>query len=51
MLEQIQSNINHTPNEIVYDRGGKGINQIGNTKIATPDYRPLKKRYGISKKK
>lgn len=43
LLEQIQSNINHTPNEIVYDRGGKGINQIGNTKISTPDYKPLKR--------
>lgn len=43
LLEQMQSNINHTPKEIVYDRGGKGINQIGNTKISTPDYRPLKR--------
>ncbi|MCF6348421.1 MAG: transposase [Flavobacteriaceae bacterium] len=43
LLEQMQSNINHTPKEIVYDRGAKGINQIGNTKISTPDYRPLKR--------
>lgn len=43
LLEQIQSNINYTPEEVVYDRGGKGIKQIGNTKISTPDYKPLKR--------
>lgn len=43
LLEQIQSNINYTPKEVVYDRGGKGVKQIGNTKISTPDYRPLKR--------
>ncbi len=43
LLEQIQSNINYTPKEVVYDRGGKGIKEIGNTKISTPDYRPLKR--------
>jgi transposase, IS5 family len=43
LLEQMQSNINYTPKEVIYDRGGKGIKQIGNTKIATPDYRPLKR--------
>jgi len=43
LLEQMQSNINYTPKEVIYDRGGKGVKQIGNTKIATPDYRPLKR--------
>lgn len=43
LLEQIHSNINHTLEEVVYDRGGKGVKQIGNTKISTPDYRPLKR--------
>lgn len=43
LLEQMQSNMNHTPKEIVYGRGGKGIEQMGNTKISTPDYRPLKR--------
>jgi IS5 family transposase len=43
LLDQMQSNINHTPKEVIYDRGGKGVKQIGNTKIATPDYRPLKR--------
>ena len=39
----MEKNISHTPEEIIYDRGGKGINQIGKTKISTPDYRPLKR--------
>jgi len=43
LLEQMQSNINHTPKEVVYDRGGKGVKQIGDTKISTPDYKPLKR--------
>jgi transposase, IS5 family len=43
LLTQMQSNINYSPKEIVYDRGGKGIKQINNTKISTPDYRPLKR--------
>ncbi|VAW13738.1 Transposase, IS4 family, partial [hydrothermal vent metagenome] len=43
LLTQMQSNINYSPKEIVYDSGGKGIKQINNTKISTPDYRPLKR--------
>jgi len=43
LLEQMKTNFNHTPEEIVYDRGGKGQKQIGSTKITTPDYRPLKR--------
>ena len=43
LLKQVQSNIGYTPEEVIYDRGGKGIKQIGNTKISTPDYRPLKR--------
>ncbi len=43
LLNQIKPNIGYTPQEIIYDRGGKGIKQIGNTKISTPDYRPLKR--------
>jgi hypothetical protein len=30
------------PDELIYDRGGKGQKQIKNTKILTPDYKPLK---------
>lgn len=43
LLEQMEKNLNHAPDELVYDRGGKGIKQIGKTKISTPDYRPLKR--------
>ncbi|MEP1490306.1 MAG: transposase [Algibacter sp.] len=43
LLHQMQANINHLPKEVVYDRGGKGQKQIGQTKISTPDYRPLKR--------
>ena len=43
LLNQMQSNLNHTPQEVIYDRGGKGQKQIGNTKISTPDYKPLKR--------
>jgi len=43
LLDQMVSTINYTPEEIVYDRGGKGQKQIKNTKISTPDYRPLKR--------
>lgn len=38
----MQFNIDYTPQEVVYDRGGKGVKQIGDTKISTPDYKPLK---------
>jgi len=43
LLEQMQQNINYNPKELIYDRGGKGQKQIRQTKIATPDYRPLKR--------
>ena len=43
LLEQMEETISHTPDELVYDRGGKGQKQIKNTKILTPDYRPLKR--------
>ncbi|MFT7592229.1 MAG: IS5 family transposase [bacterium] len=43
LLNQMQSNLNHIPDEVVYDRGGKGQKEIGNTKISTPDYKPLKR--------
>jgi IS5 family transposase len=43
LLNQMKSNINYIPQEVVYDRGGKGQKQIGTTKISTPDYKPLKR--------
>lgn len=42
LLDQMGSNLNYTPQEIIYDRGGKGQALIGETIISTPDYRPLK---------
>jgi len=43
LLDQIEKNFNYAPQEVIYDRGGKGKQQIKNTKISTPDYRPLKR--------
>jgi len=43
LLKQMESNIGHVPDELIYDRGGKGQKQIKNTKILTPDYRLLKR--------
>ena len=51
LLEQAQSNNNYVPQEVVYDRGGKGVKKIGNTIISTPDYRPLKRDSQYQKKK
>ena len=51
LLQQIQTNQNHTPDEVIYDRGGKGQKQIGNTRISTPDYRPLKRDTPYQKRK
>lgn len=42
LLNQMQKNLKHTPQEVAYDRDGKGQKQIGNIKITTPDYKPLK---------
>lgn len=43
LLDQMSSNLNYTPKEIIYDRGGKGQKRINETIISTPDYRPLKR--------
>ncbi|MAN29056.1 MULTISPECIES: IS5 family transposase [Mesonia] len=43
LLDQMASTLNYAPDEVVYDRGGKGQKQIKSTKISTPDYRPLKR--------
>lgn len=42
LLKQMESTINYIPQEVVYDRRGKGQKQIGMTKISTPDFKPLK---------
>jgi len=40
-LNQMQTNLNYLPKEVVYDSGGKGQKEIGQTTILTPDYRLL----------
>jgi len=50
LLNQMRNNLGYTPEEIIYDRGGKGIKEIGNTKISTPDYRPLKRDTAYQKR-
>ena len=42
LLAQLQSTLNYTPDELCYDRGGRGPNKIGDTKIIIPS--PPKKR-------
>ena len=37
LLDQVKKNQLNIPKEVVYDRGGKGQKQIGNTIISTPD--------------
>ena len=51
LLDQAKSNTNSVPDELIYDRGGKGVKQIGRTKISTPDYRPLKRDTKYEKQK
>ena len=47
----MESNLGHTPKELVYDRGGKGHKRIGSTMISTPDNRPLKRDTSYQKRK
>ena len=42
LLNQAKKNLDYQPNEVIYDRGGKGIAQIGDVKILTPN-KPLKR--------
>lgn len=51
LLDQMESNLGHTPKELVYDRGGKGHKQIGDTIISTPDNKPLKHDTSYLKRK
>lgn len=43
LLNQVIKNELTLPNEVVYDRGGRGQKLIGDTIISTPDNRPLKR--------
>lgn len=51
LLKQAKQNNDFVPKELIYDRGGKGVKQVGVTKISTPDYRPLKRDTDYEKKK
>ncbi len=50
LLDQMQANLGHTPQEVIYDRGGKGQKQIGDTVISTPS-KPLKRDSEYQKRK
>jgi IS5 family transposase len=50
LLDQIQDNLDYIPQEVVYDRGGKGQKQIGNTIISTPS-KPFKRDSKYQKRK
>jgi len=50
LLDQMQSSLNYRPQEVIYDRGGKGQKQIGNTIISTPS-KPLKRDSEYQKRK
>lgn len=50
LLDQMESNLNYQPKEVIYDRGGKGQKQIRNIKISTPDYKPLKRDTAYQKR-
>lgn len=50
LLKQINHNFKHTPKEVVYDRGGKGQKQIGDTLISTPS-KPLLRDSEYQKRK
>lgn len=43
LLEQVVQNNLQVPQEVIYDRGGRGQKQIGKTQISTPDNRRLKR--------
>jgi IS5 family transposase len=43
LLEQVEENDLTVPQEVVYDREGRGKKKIGQTLISTPDNRPLKR--------
>ena len=42
LLNQMKKQLDFIPEEVVYDRGGKGVRQIGETKIITTN-KPLKR--------
>ena len=51
LLEQAEQNDLTVPQEVIYDRGGRGANKIGETVISTPDNRPLKRDSDYERRK
>ena len=49
LLNQMKKQLDFLPNEVIYDRGGKGVRQIGETKISTPN-KPLKRDSAYQKR-
>jgi len=52
LLNQMEKNLNYHPEEVIYDRGGRGVSEINGVKISTPkpplkrdsQYQKMKKR-------
>jgi transposase, IS5 family len=51
LLEQAAKNNLTVPDEVVYDRGGRGQNKINSTTVSTPDGRPSKRDTEYERKK
>lgn len=50
LLNQMQSNFNYQPEEVLYDRAGRGVNAIGDVKVSIPK-RPKKSDTEYEKRK
>jgi IS5 family transposase len=50
LLNQMEENLGYKPDEVVYDRGGRGSKQINGIKISIPG-RPLKRDSAYQKRK
>ncbi|GBD90970.1 hypothetical protein BMS3Abin04_01692 [bacterium BMS3Abin04] len=52
LLKQMEKNLDYQPEEVIYDRGGRGVSEINGVKISTPkpplkrdsQYQKMKKR-------
>jgi IS5 family transposase len=51
LLEQTTQAQLPVPQEVIYDRGGRGQKQVGNTIISTPDNKPLKRESPYNRRK
>ena len=50
LLDQIEENLDYLPEEVVYDRGGRGSKEIKGVKVSTPG-KPLKRDNAYQKRK